>query len=64
MKVYWTDTTIKHLQGIHNYIVQDTPEYAKRTVDRLTKRSIQIAEYPLSGRKVPEFDIDQIWEVI
>jgi plasmid stabilization system protein ParE len=33
-------------------------------VDRLTRRSIQIAEYPLSGRAVPEHDLDQIREVI
>jgi toxin ParE1/3/4 len=33
-------------------------------VDRLTHRSQQIAEFPLSGRRVPEYDIDQIREVI
>jgi plasmid stabilization system protein ParE len=33
-------------------------------VDRLTRRSQQIAEFPFSGRRVPEYDIDQIREVI
>jgi toxin ParE1/3/4 len=33
-------------------------------VDRLTRRSQQIAEQPLSGRRVPEYDLDQIREVI
>ena len=33
-------------------------------VDRITRRSQQIAEYPLSGRKVPEYDFNQIREVI
>ncbi len=33
-------------------------------VDRLTRRSIQIAEYPLSGRAVPEYELPQIREVI
>ncbi len=33
-------------------------------VDRLTRRSQQIENSPLSGRCVPEYDIDQIREVI
>ena len=39
-------------------------EYAKRMVDRITRRSQQIADFPFSGRKVPEYDIDQIREII
>jgi plasmid stabilization system protein ParE len=33
-------------------------------VDRITRRSIQISQFPLSGRKVPEYDIEQIQEVL
>ena len=33
-------------------------------VDRLTRRSQQISGQPLSGRRVPEYDLDQIREVI
>ena len=64
MRVYWTDTAEGHLDAIYDYIAQDSPEYAKRVVDRLTRRSQQIAEFPLSGRRVPEYDIDQIREII
>jgi plasmid stabilization system protein ParE len=64
MNVYWTATAQAHLDIIYNYIAQDSIQYAKRTVDRITKRSIQISEFPLSGRKVPEIAIDQIREVI
>ena len=64
MKVYWTDTAEGHLDAIYAYIALDSPEYAKRMVDRLTRRSQQIAEFPLSGRRVPEYDADQIREVI
>jgi toxin ParE1/3/4 len=64
MKVHWTSTAEGHLDAIYAYIFQDSPEYARRMVDKLTRRSQQIAEYPLSGRKVPEFDVDQIREVI
>lgn len=64
MKVHWTDTAEGHLDAIYAYIAQDSPEYAKRMVDRLTRRSQQIADFPFSGRRVPEYDIDQIREVI
>ena len=32
-------------------------------VDRITQRSQQIGAFPLSGRRVREYDIDQIREV-
>ena len=64
MKVHWTDTAEAHLDAIHDYIAQNSPEYAKRIVDQLTRRSQQIGKFPFSGRRVPEYDIDQIREVI
>lgn len=64
MKVHWTDTAQAHLSAIHAYIAQDSPHFAKRTVDRLTRRSQQIAKFPFSGRRVPEYDFDPIREVI
>jgi addiction module RelE/StbE family toxin len=64
MKVHWTETAVGHLDAIYAYIAQDSPQYALKTVDRLTRRSEQIAGHPLSGRTVPEFEMDQIREVI
>jgi toxin ParE1/3/4 len=64
MKIHWTDTAEGHLDAIYAYIALDSPEYAKRKVDRITRRSQQIADFQFSGRKVPEYDIDQIREVI
>ena len=64
MKVHWTRTAEEHLDALHTHIARDSSEYANRMVDRLTARSLQIAEFPASGRKVPEFDADQIREVI
>jgi plasmid stabilization system protein ParE len=43
---------------------KDSPHFAKLTVDRLTRRSQQIAQFPFSGRRVPEYDFDPIREVI
>ncbi len=63
MKVHWTDTAEAHLDGICAYIAQNSKTYALRTVDRITKRSQQISAFPLSGRRVPEYDLNQIREV-
>ena len=64
MKVHWTDTARDHLRAIHAYIARNSPQYAARTVDRLTRRSQLIAEFPLSGRVAPEFEVPQIRQVL
>ncbi|HIJ53873.1 MAG TPA: type II toxin-antitoxin system RelE/ParE family toxin [Planctomycetes bacterium] len=64
MRVHWTDNAIAHLLGIYEYIARDSSIYAKRMVDRVTRRSEQIASFPMSGRKVPEYEADDIREII
>ena len=64
MKVVWTATAQDHLDAIYAYIAQDSPQYALRMVDRLTRRSQQIADAPFSGRRVPEYDLEQIREML
>ena len=64
MNVVWTDTAQQHLDAIQNYIAKDSEFYAKRMIDKLTRRSIQIGDFPLSGRIVPEIGREQIREVI
>ena len=64
MNVHWTETAQEHLDAIHAYIARNSAEYALRMVDRLTRRSQQIADAPLSGRRVPEYDLDKIRELI
>ena len=64
MKVLWTESALAQLQAIHDYVAQTSPEYALRIVDRLTTRSIQIAMFPFSGRMVPEYELNEVREVI
>ncbi|MFB3896956.1 MAG: type II toxin-antitoxin system RelE/ParE family toxin [bacterium] len=64
MKVHWTANALEHLLDIYEYIAHDSPIYAKQMIDQLTRRSEQIASFPLSGRKVPEYDADDIREII
>ena len=64
MKVEWTDNALEQLWAIHEYIAQSSSEYAQRVIDRLTRRTLQIRRFPLSGRMVPEDNAPQIREVI
>ena len=64
MKVHWTENAISHLIAIYDYIAQDSPFYAQRMVDRLTRRSQQLVDFPRSGRMVPEYETEDIRELI
>lgn len=64
MKVYWTDQAKAQLRTIHDYMASTSPDYARRMIDRLTRRSEQIGAFPQSGRVVPEFDIELVREIL
>jgi toxin ParE1/3/4 len=64
MRVHWTENAIRHLVTIYEYIALNSPTYGKRMVDRITRRSEQIAIHPLSGRKVLEYEAEDIRELI
>lgn len=64
MNVHWTDNAIEHLANIYEYIALNSPTYAKGMVDKITRRSSQIADSPFSGRMVPEYQSHDIRELI
>ena len=59
MKVFWTHNALAHLVAIFEYI-----SHAQKMIDRLTRRSQQAGEFPMSGRAVPEYDLDDVRELI
>lgn len=64
MRIHWTVNAIDQLANIYEYIALNSPTYGRRMIDRITRRSEQISEHALSGRKVPEFDTEDIRELI
>jgi plasmid stabilization system protein ParE len=64
VKVYWTEAALAHLSAIQDYIAKDSSRYALAMVDRITRRSKQIAAFPLSGEKVKEIDREEIREML
>lgn len=64
MKVLWTDAALSQLEAIRDFLGQTSSDYAQRVVERLVNRSEQIATFARSGRMVPEYEIDEVRQVI
>jgi plasmid stabilization system protein ParE len=64
MKVHWTQNAIDNLVNIYEYISLNSALYAKGMVDKITRRSEQIADPPFSGRKVSQYAAEDIREII
>jgi len=63
MRVRWTGRALRDLRSIADYISKDNPRAARRWVARLRERAAKAPQFPYAGRKVPEFDRDDIREV-
>ena len=48
-EINWTDEAERWLKDIHNYISQDSPESAIRTVDSLYKKAQLLHQFPEIG---------------
>ena len=64
MKVVWTDRAKARLRDIHDYIAQDAPGSAAEVVRQLVLRSSQLSFLPRSGRSVPEYQRQDIRELL
>ncbi len=54
MIVEWTKNAIGDLASIYETIEADSPRYAIAVVDRITRRTKQISDFPMSGQMVSE----------
>ncbi len=64
MRVLWTDAALNQLEAVRDFLSRTSPEYAQRIVERLVNRSEQIATFPRSGRMVPEYQLDEVRQVV
>lgn len=63
MKVFWTEKASKQLDQIFEYIASDSTLYAHRTVGNIIQEAESIMSQPRKGRKVPEYEHEDIREV-
>ena len=62
--VRWTPQASDDLQAIHDYIARDFEVYADAEARRILEAIDRLEAYPLSGRVVPEYDCEDIRELI
>jgi plasmid stabilization system protein ParE len=64
MRVIWSEAALLHLAAIQQYISQTSPLYAAGVIERIWHRGGQLAQFPDSGREVPEYRQPDIREII
>jgi toxin ParE1/3/4 len=63
-KVVWSPRALADVEAIAAYIAVDSSTYAKAVVRTIVTSTRKLARFPRSGRKVPEFDEENIRELI
>ncbi|MCX7049649.1 MAG: type II toxin-antitoxin system RelE/ParE family toxin [Candidatus Sumerlaeota bacterium] len=64
VKVIWTESALMDLGSIIRYIALDSPVYARRIGFKIIAATENLEQFPFSGRKVPEYNLDNIREII
>ena len=64
MKVEWSPLALDRVSDIARYIAEDNPGAAERWVNELFDSVARLADFPESGRVVPEVGVRRIREVI
>ena len=62
-RIGWSRRALQDLEAIAAYISKDSPAYAKTAVRNIVNQTKMLARFPKAGRKVPEFDDENIREV-
>lgn len=63
-RVAWSRRALHDLEAIAEYIAADSPAFAGIVVKKIVNQTKMLAQFPRSGRKVPEFDSEDTRELI
>ena len=63
-RVVWSRRASQDLAAIADYIANDSPTYAGAVVKKVVGQTRILSKFPRSGRKVPEFDSEDIRELL
>jgi len=64
MRIIWTEPAVADLQNIKTYISNDSKYYATVVTEKILKSVEKIKDFPRIGREVPEFEGNEIREII
>ncbi len=63
-RIVWARRAFQDLETIVSYIAQDSPAYASAVLKNIVSQTRTLTSFPRSGRKVPEFDNEDIRELL
>jgi toxin ParE1/3/4 len=63
-RVVWSPRALADVEAIASYIASDSPFYAGSVVRRILTLTRTLDQFPLAGRKVPEFDDENLRELL
>jgi len=63
-QVIWSKRALLDIESIHNYIDQESPYYARKTIEGFLIRVEILYKYPQIGREVPEYPKADIKELV
>ena len=63
-RVVWSPRAVADVEAIASHIASDSKFYASAVARRIVALVKSLADFPLAGRKVPEFDDETIRELL
>jgi toxin ParE1/3/4 len=63
-RIVWSQRAAKDLESITDYIAADSPTYAGTVLKNIVKQTRILARFPQAGRMVPEYDDENLRELI
>ncbi len=64
MRVFWTPDAKARLREIETYIAQDSPMVAREVTVRLIRRSLELEQPPLLGKRLTRYANADIRELL
>ncbi len=63
-RIVWSKRAARDLDSIIDYIATDSPAYAGIVLKNIVNQTRILARFPRAGHKVPEFDDENIRELV
>ena len=60
----WSRRSADDLSAIYSHVSEESDRAASNLIDSITMATVRLSDFPLSGRVVPEFNRQDIREVI
>ena len=62
-EVVWSPRAVDDVRAIASHIAEDSVAYAKSVAQKIVASTWKLANFPMSGRVVPEFGQENVHEV-